>query len=327
VASAHYVPFKVIAILSLVLATPFLLSGQAWLPPRGEGSVGITYLNIATSDHLLSSGLPQDRGPVQQHIVTASVFYGLTDRFAVSAEIPYIDGKFTLTPGLPPNVHDLDSKVDDGRYRGTFQDFRVDLKYNAIRAPLLLTPFFEVVIPSHHYVTFGHSAPGRDLREFHVGTNIGRMLDPVLPRAYFDLRYSYAFVQEVMGISPSRNNVDLEVGYFVTPKIALRTLGAVQKTMAGVESPVPPDSPYFPVHDRLERGHYSRIGGGVTFSVHRNFDLYFLVISTLSGKNIQAFTAPVVGVTWNFRTRKSREIIIPQKASSAFTGRAHLIAE
>ena len=319
--------FKVVAILSLVFAEPDIVSGQAWLPPRGEGSVGLTYLSIATSDHLLSSGLPQDRGPVQQHIVTAGVLYGLSDRLAVSAELPYIDGKFTLTPGLAPNIHDLDSKVDDGRYRGTFQDFRVNLRYNAIRAPVLLTPFLEFVIPSHHYVTFGHSAPGRDLRECHVGTHIGRTLEPILPHAYFDLRYSYAFVQEVMGISPNRHNVDLEVGYLVTPTITLRTLGAVQKTVAGVESLVPPDSPYFPVHDRLERGHYSRIGGGATFSVHRNFDIYFLVISTLSGKNIQAFTAPVVGVTWSFRTRKSREIVIPQKASSALTGRASVIAE
>src|ERR1019366_805837 len=98
-----------------------------------------------------------------------------------------------------------------------------------------------------------------------------------------------------------------EVGYFLKPSIAVRGIGAVQKTLGGVESPVSPDSPYFPIHDRLERGQYSRIGGGVTFSLHRNVDLYLLIVSTLSGKNVQAFTAPAIGVSWNFQTRKPRE--------------------
>ena len=319
-----------IAILSLILVAPGSLLGQAWLPQRGEGSIGLTYMNIGTSDHLLSSGLPQDRGPLQQNVVTAGVLYGITDRFAVSAEIPYIDSKFTLKPGLAPNAHDLISKIDDGRYRGTFQDFRVNFKFNAISGPVMLSPFFEVVIPSHQYVTFGHAAPGRYEREYHIGTHIGRLLDPILPHCYVDLSYSYALVQQVAGISPNKSNIDLEIGYILKPSITVRGLGSVQKTMAGLESPVSPDSPYFPVHDRLERGQYSRIGGGITYSVHRNFDIYFLVVSTLSGKNVQAFTAPAVGVNWTFHTRKSREIVIPQRASatgSALGARIPAISE
>ena len=60
-----------IAILSLILVAPGSLLGQAWLPQRGEGSIGLTYMNIGTSDHLLSSGSPQDRGPLQQNVVSA----------------------------------------------------------------------------------------------------------------------------------------------------------------------------------------------------------------------------------------------------------------
>jgi hypothetical protein len=81
----------------------------------------------------------------------------------------------------------------------------------------------------------------------------------------------------------------------------------MQKTLGGVESLVPPDSPFFPIHDRLERGHYSRIGGGATFSLRRNLGLYLFIVSTLSGKNVQAFTAPGIGVSWNFQTRKPRD--------------------
>jgi hypothetical protein len=237
--------------------------------------------------------------------VTAGVLYGITDRLAVSAAVPYIGSKFTLTPGLAPNAHDLESKIDDGRYRETFQDFRGSMQYNAVKRPLMVTPFLDVVIPTHHYVTFGHSAPGRDLRECHVGADVGRLLNPIFPRAYFDLRYAYSFVQKLDDMNIDRINVDLEVGYFLKPSIAIRGLGSVQKTLGGLEAPVSPDNPFFPDHDRLERGHYSRIGGGVTFSLPRNMDLYVLVISTLSGKNVQAFTAPAIGVSWNFQTRKA----------------------
>ena len=269
-----------------------------------------------TSDHLLSSGQPQNRGPTQLSSATAGVLYGITDRFAVSADVPYIASKFTLTPGLLPNAHDLESKVDDGSYNETFQDFHAAVKYNAVQGAVMLTPFVELTLPTHHYVTFGHSAPGKFLREYRVGFDVGRLLNPILPHGYFDLRYSYSFVQKLDDFNLDRINVDLEVGYFLKPWVAIRGLGAVQKTLGGVESLVPPNSPYFPDHDRLERGHYSRMGGGVTFSLPRNMDLYVLVISTLSGKNVQAFTAPAIGVSWNFQTRKPRGNITQSTARS-----------
>jgi len=298
------VQYKTVAILSLILGTPVLVCGQAWLPARGEGSVSLSYLGMGTSDHLISSGAAFDRGPTRLNTVTAGVQYGITDRLAVSADVPYVASKFTLTPGLLPNAHDEVATIDDGRYRGTFQDFHAAVKYNAVRGAIMFTPFFELTLPTHHYETFGHSAPGKYLREYRVGANVGRLLRPILPRGYFDLRYSYSFVQELAGLNLDRNNVDLEVGYFLKSSVAVRLIGAVQKTVGGVESLVPPDSPFFPIHDRVERGHYSRIAGGVTFSLRKNVDLYLLLVSTLSGKNIQAFTAPGIGISWNFQTRK-----------------------
>ena len=279
------------------------MHGQAWLPARGEGYVSLTYLGMFTSDHLLSSGEPQDRGPTRLSIVTANVLYGITDRLAVSADAPYVASKFTLTPGLLPNAHDHEATIDDGRYRGTFQDFHAAVKYNAIRGEVMFTPFFELTLPTHHYETFGHSAPGKYLREYRVGADVGRLLNPVLPRGYFNLRYSYSFVQELAGMNLDRNNVDLEVGYFLKPSVSVRVTGAVQKTLGGVEAPVPPTSPLFHAHDRLERGHYSRMGGGVSVSLRRNLDLYVLLVSTLSGKNVQAFTALGIGIGWSFQTR------------------------
>ena len=262
---------------------------------------------MVTSDHLISSGAAFDRGPTRLGTVTAGVQYGITDRLAVSADVPYVASKFILKMGLLPNAHDLIAKIDDGHYRGTFQDFHAAVKYNAVRGAVMFTPFFELTLPTHHYETFGHSAPGKYLREYRVGADVGRLLRPILPRGYFDLRYGYSFVQKLAGMNLDRNNVDLEVGYFLKSTVAVRVIGAVQKTLGGVESLVPPDSPFFSIHDRVERGHYSRIGGGVTFSLRQNVDLYVLLVSTLSGKNIQTFTAPGIGISWTFQTRTPQQ--------------------
>jgi hypothetical protein len=70
---------------------------------------------------------------------------------------------------------------DDGTYHSTFQDFTTDVRYNLTQRRVVLTPFFRVVIPSNNYTYFAHSAAGRDLREIHIGTNLGRQLDPFLP--------------------------------------------------------------------------------------------------------------------------------------------------
>jgi hypothetical protein len=300
----------------LSFGAPAIVCAQAWLPQRGDGYLSLNYVGLSTRDHLISSGQPQDRGPMRLSTASVGVFYGITDRLAVSADVPYVVSKFTLAPGLAPNAHDLEAHIDDGQYHGTYQDFHAAVKYNALRGAVMVTPFFELTIPTHPYETFGHSAPGKYLRESRVGVNIGRLLNPILPRAYFDLRYAYSFVQDLEGMNLDRNNVDLEVGYFLKPSVAVRAIAAVQKTMGGVEALVPPDSPFFPNHDRLERGHYLRMGGGVSFSLPQQMDLYVFLVGTVSGKNVQAFTALGIGLSWNFKTRRSRQELRQDDASA-----------
>src|SRR5205085_7413504 len=89
--------------------------------------------------------------------------------------------------------------LDDGTYHPTFQDFRVDLRYSLSTRKFALTPFFEVVVPSHRYEYFSHSSIGRGLREYHVGTNFGRRLNS---KVYLQARYSYVFVERVPGLAP-----------------------------------------------------------------------------------------------------------------------------
>lgn len=303
-------------ILLLAAGAAVAARPQAWLPAKGEGYFSLNYQSMFSGDHLRGDRLVSNRGPMRSSVVSAGILYAITDRLTVGADMPYVATKFTLAPGLLPSAHDLEAKNDDGRYHGTLQDLRGTVRYNAVRGPLMVTPFFQVVIPTHHYQTFGHAGTGRYLREYQVGFSMGRLLNPILPRAYFDLRYGYSFVQSLGNLNLDRNNVDLEIGYFLKRYLSVRAVGGLQKTLGGIEIPIPETSPFFSIHDRVERAHFSRMGGGASLVVRKNMDVHGLFLATLSGRNTHSFTVLSLGVSWNFRTRAGPEDALQSKLAA-----------
>ncbi len=267
---------------------------------RGEGTISQTYQSEFGGDHLDSFGKVDNFGPMRVTVLSMGIMYGVTDRLTVGAEIPYVFSKFTSTPGRVLTAHDLEAKLDDGRYHGTFQDFRGSIRYQVVRDALRLTPFFEVVVPMRDYETFGHAASGRHLREYSIGTNATRLLDSI--HAYIDVQPVYARVQSLSGLNLDHANADLEVGYFLTPRVTIRGFGGVQKTRGGVEAPTPPSSPFFEIHDRALRTHYTRAGAGVILPVASNTDVSASYITILSAKNSHAFSTLSIGINWTFQT-------------------------
>src|SRR5215471_13798218 len=82
----------VIALTSLVSSWS---SAQAFLPKKGEGSVAITYENVHVDGHFLEDG---SRFPAYQSRASNMIFgleYGLTDRLALDASLPYMLTKYT----------------------------------------------------------------------------------------------------------------------------------------------------------------------------------------------------------------------------------------
>ena len=75
------------------------------------------------------------------------------------------------------------SDFDDGSYHGTFQDFYFGTRFKAVESPrFALTPFVEVIIPSHDYESLAQTAVGRDLRALVVGAAVGGFADYLLAR-------------------------------------------------------------------------------------------------------------------------------------------------
>jgi len=298
-----------------VAVTPVLLAAsvspvraQAYLPAQGEGAVSVLFSDTFVRYHYLGS-TEVDRGRIQSETLLLDVTYGLTDKVAVSFGIPWVASRYTGTSPHPlPDLTGV-QPLDDGTYHNTFQDFRFDVRYNILKARgLAVTPFIGSVVPSHNYITFAHTAPGRNLNEMQIGVSVAKLLDPVVPGLLVSGSYSYGVVQQVLDIAHNRSNMSLEVGYFLTPKIRLLALGTGELTHGGIDAPPPSNIALFPEHDRITRDQFLNLGAGVAYSMNERAEIFASVIHTLTARNVHAIDHGVsVGLSWSFSTARARD--------------------
>jgi hypothetical protein len=298
--------FRLLLVLVAAFSSPLALRShvfaQAWTPPKGEASLGLSYQNFYTRDHLFAHGEALELGKIRMNVIFFDLNYGITDRLALSASLPYVYSRYD---GSVP--HQL--PVDNGDYHGTFADYRFDVRYNALKDPAVVTPFAAAIIPSHHYLTFAHSAASVGLKEYLVGLNFGRRLDPLLSSAFIQARTSYAFAERLLGVSHNRSNYDLELGYFVTPSLSLSATGSYQQTHGGIDFPLvgTPEfkafvnSPYWPVHDQIARADFLNVGGGVSYALTGSVDVSASYVTMVWGKNIHKISPGlVIGFNYGF---------------------------
>jgi hypothetical protein len=283
---------------------------QAWLAPKGEASLGLAYQNVYTRDHLFSEGERRYRGSIRVNTVLLGLTYSFTDRLAAGASVPYVAARYD---GTNPNNVPGSEIIDDGSYHGNFTDLRLDLRYNLLQEPAMVTPFVSAIVPTHDYPTFGQSAPSSGLEQYLVGVWLGRRLDPILEAGFAQLRYSYAFVEEVLGISHDRSNADLEIGYFLTPSLGISATGSYQKTHGGLDVPLPGtpaaaafrETPYFDHRDRLAQTNYLNVGGIVSYALTGSLDVFVVYQSTVWGRNFHAVQPGLAfGMNWGFSPRR-----------------------
>jgi len=146
-----------------------------------------------------------------------------------------------------------------------------------------------------------------------VGAAAGGFVD-ALPGIYLQAELSHAVVQQVLGIRASPSRVNSEVGYYVTPRFAVRFLENFQFTHDGVDLVPPPtffalhgggaiNRDYRLNHDRLLRSNFLNLGAGVDFAVNDSVDLFASTARMVWGENVQRHRDVTVGANWHFRTR------------------------
>jgi hypothetical protein len=259
---------------------------QAWLPPRGEAAVTLGYTRMWATEHIDYQGNPGSPGDMIWNNVGLDLSYSVTDRFAVRVGVPFVvscyDGAFPH-----PAVAGVTAQ-DDGNWHSRFQDVTSELRYRVTEGSWVVTPFAGLVVPTHDYPSYGHSAAGRDLVEGRFGLTVGRLLDPLLPDAYIQVRYTYAIPEKVLGISHNASQLGVDLGYLVGSSVTLRAIGAWQKTHGGWNAPIDfpaPTNPDFLHHDQLLRTENLRLGGVVAYSITNAIDINLYGYSTVSAKN------------------------------------------
>jgi len=329
-------PINSINVARLVGATAMLVGlsalpvhAQAWLPAQGEGTVSLLYQDTGVKYHYFTT-TPYDRGHIEGSTVLADVTYGVTDKFAVTIGIPWVASKYN---GLLPHPLASDvlagvsparpNPIDDGTYHSTFQDFRFDVRYNITRKAVVLTPFVGSIVPSHDYTYFAHSAAGRDLNELQVGILASKLLDALAPGLFVQGRYSYGFIQQVLDMSHNQSNMDLEVGYFVTPRLRVLALSTGQVTHGGIDLD-PPACQLCPAslppllllhHDQITRDNFVNLGGGVAYTLNERLDLFGSMLHTVYARNVHAIDYGVsVGVSLGFSTRRARDRALTERS-------------
>jgi hypothetical protein len=256
--------FLTAAFLTLSTAPP--LAAQSWLPLDGETILSFSFHATNYEGHRLSNGDKEEFLPSYSRVALVNIDYGITNRLAFTARIPYV---FTRN-GPDPSPIWGNTGLDDGFWHGNLQDYAFKLRYAAMVVPVAMTPFVLYSIPSHSYETQYEAAPGRGLQELIVGTDFGGLLRPLTSRGFFEARLSYAFVEELAGVSTDRLNGGLALGYFVTPTVSAIVNGSFQNTYGGLTidyvfgPDVTPEE--FLEHDGLLEDDHWRGGFGVAWS-------------------------------------------------------------
>jgi hypothetical protein len=291
------------------------LPAQAWLSPQGDGTVSILYQNGINRLHAFGDRT-KDRGPTYFDSLLLSSDYSLTDRLAVSFSLPFIEAKYAgsfphvLVRGDPSTA----VATDNGDFHGGFQDFRLNVRYALTSGSLKITPLFQAIIPSHTYPSFGHAAIGFDEYEYRVGVNVGRRLDPILPKVFVQGQYAFGMTPVVAAnVAPKRSYGELQLGYLLNRHITFQGWSALTWSHNGIEL----DYDLFPGnltedqylnHDRIARGKLLDAGGTVSYQLNRSTIFFLSAGHTFYGANGHLrYLVTTVGFTKAFSTKWSSE--------------------
>lgn len=322
----HSLP-RILAAVAVGLLSTATAGAQAWLPPKGEAWLSLGYGNVFHTKHYLGVADPDgttefDAGHTRGHNVGLQVGYGITDRLALSVGIPFVTSKYM--GDRPHRRNGVIITADDGRYHGTFQDYRINLGYQLFNGAVAVAPFATAIIPSHSYTYLSHAAPGAALNEYWLGVSAGSRLDRILTGSYLEVTYAYAFVEQVENIDLNldRSHMGMELGYFLTPSLAMRLLATGHYTHGGLVFRTPANLPpeLFAHHDQIGKTSSVKLGGGLGYALTGSTEVYASYIRSVYGRGGHKIDHGLsFGVTRSFSPEQILRKVFPPKSTSTAT--------
>ncbi|HUP47968.1 MAG TPA: hypothetical protein VNA04_04175, partial [Thermoanaerobaculia bacterium] len=243
-------------VIAAAFFTTTVALAQAWVPPAGTGAISVVYQTIENTGHRLTDGSLLEGYDSLSRGILFELDYAFTDRFSVSAGVPYIFAKYL---GPEPSFSGL--PLDECRcWNHGWQDFGATARYNVVSGPFAVTPFVSIGIPTHDYNYFGEAVLGRNLTELRVGLAAGQRLDMISPRFSVQQRYTYAFVERVLGLPNNRSNFSIEPAFLIGRKLFTRAILAWQRTHGGLRGTDFETAEQFEQFDRLVRDNNFQAG-------------------------------------------------------------------
>lgn len=277
---------------------------QAWGPRAGEGGVTFTTQVI---DHIgrIFGDQRFDCCATTNVAIAVDVDYGLTNRWSVSATLPFVFAKYNGAPP-PPELPWLPYEEVDSCHclHGGFQDLGLGVHYNLarVRRSFSLVTSASIGQPTHNYEYAGEAVIGFGLTEFALGADASKRLDFIAPGLSVDGHYGYTIVERALDISHNRSNARLNAGYVFPKRIEGHMILSWQHTYGGLHFPadVQPYPERYSEFHRLLQDNYFQAGAGVSYNWH-DWDLSMAFLKTVSGSNTHNVHVYTVSAGHSFR--------------------------
>ncbi len=282
-------------------AVPHGAFAQAWVQPEGTLSLGGNY-RFDFSNTFAEGAISATSGAMTSQAFFIDVDYVPVDRFAVRAVVPLMLLRFSGDSSrFPPH-----GDYDDGNFHFVPQDALVEARYQALEAPLALTPFVGVSAPMSDYEVQGYAAAGRGLKQAHLGLNLGRTLEPFLPKMYVHARYQFTLSEsfdqtpETARFSQNRSSASMQLGYFFTYDWQFNLSASLNLQHDGVEVAKWDSYPQVvrDYHDPLLMEQALLVGPGTSYNLTDSLTLDALILVFIAGNNTRESRMAGVGLTW-----------------------------
>ncbi|HET9216578.1 MAG TPA: hypothetical protein VFR18_06340 [Terriglobia bacterium] len=303
--------------LLLILLTATAAAAQAWVLPKGAGTVTFLHQRLFNTGHRRIGGFLAEVGQSTNMAFYVEGEYALTDRLSVAAGIPFVSSKLTATRPPPPPIPVFAWDACHC-WQSSFQDFGITARYNLMNGTFAMTPSVSFGTPSHGYEYRGEAVVGRNLTEVRFALDLGRRLDAISPSLSVQGQYSYAVVERPIDDIPNnRSNARAQAAYAWAAKLSTYGFVSWQRTHGGLTfgSPVPGSPDPFPgevntperleQHDRMMRDNYWHVGGGASFGFEK-FDVFGSYTEYVAGTDTHAGRGFTLGISFPFQLGGSR---------------------
>lgn len=256
----------------------------------GRGRITFGYQVQHTRGQITNRGtLAGPDTTTDTHALRFALDYRLSPRWAVHLSIPYLRKRTDSNPrgpnGLPQGAHTLDllppgrdyvEFIDDGEYRGHWQDFTVGATYRTDWGRYRVEPRVFVVWPSHNYPFYGNAAPGERTKRLRLGVEVSRRIG--ISEAWYSLGYDYEIRENLLGLGHNKHYLSGSLGYGFSERLSGRLWGVLRRGQGHDFFDPPPGEPagtpvrecgceFWYQHDRHGRHDYGIAGAGLDWNL------------------------------------------------------------